>query len=338
MTNLPDPGPVSELIEGFRRSKTMFTALSMGVFDHLHRRPESAANLAQALDANADAMERLLDACAVLQLLHKQDGIYSNTPVAEAYLCSESPYCLGGYIRYSDMAIYPMWAHLEDAIREGTNRWKQTFGHDGPIFSQFFRTEESMREFLRAMHGQGMLTSPKVVAAFDLSRYRRMVDLGGGTGHLSISACERYPEMRSVIFDLPGPAAIAREYVALSAARDRIETMEGDFFEDELPPADLYAAGRILHDWPEHKVARLLTRIFDRLPSGGGLLIAEKLLNDDGVGPIWANMQSLSMLVLTEGKERSVPQYARLLETAGFAHIEGRRTGAYLDALIALKP
>ena len=337
MTNLPDTGPVSELIEGFRRSKTMFTALSMGVFDLLHRVPQSANGLAAALHANADAMERLLDACAALHLLDKRDGIYSNTPLAEAYLSSESPYCLGGYIRYSDMAMYPMWAHLEDAIREGTHRWKQTFGLEGPIFSHFFRTEESMREFLRGMHGQGMLTSPKVVAAFDLSRYRKLVDLGGATGHLAIAACEQYPAMNGVVFDLAGPAAIAREHVAQSSARDRIEIVVGDFFEDELPAADLYAAGRILHDWPEDKIDRLLNRILERLPSGGGLLIAEKLLNDDGVGPLWANLQSLSMLVLTEGKERSVPEYAALLEKAGFVQIVGRRTGAYLDALLALK-
>ena len=73
MTNLPDPGPVSELIEGFRRSKTMFTALCMGVFDRLHHAPDSATGLAAALHANADAVERLLDACAALKLLHKCD-------------------------------------------------------------------------------------------------------------------------------------------------------------------------------------------------------------------------------------------------------------------------
>jgi acetylserotonin O-methyltransferase len=338
MTNLPDPAPVQELVEGFRRSKTMFTALSMGVFDRLHHAPESADGLAGALGANADAMERLLDACAALGLLLKRDAVYSNTPVAEAYLYTGSPYSLSGYIGYSDMAMYPLWAHLEDAIREGTHRWKQTFGFDGPIFSHFFRTEESMRVFLRGMHGQGTVTSPKVVTAFDLSRFHKLVDLGGATGHLAIAACEHYPEMRAIVFDLAGPSAMAREYVALSPARDRIEISVGDFFEDELPAADLYAAGRILHDWPEDKIDRLLERIFNRLPSGGGLLIAEKLLNDDGVGPIWANMQSLNMLVLTEGKERSVPGYARLLERAGFTHIEGRRTGAYLDALIGLKP
>ena len=63
-----------------------------------------------------------------------------------------------------------------------------------------------------------------------------------------------------------------------SAAAQRIEVMAGDFFGDELPDADLFAIGRILHDWSEDKIQKLLAKIFQRLPAGGGILIAEKLL------------------------------------------------------------
>src|SRR5436189_247014 len=91
-----------------------------------------------------------------------------------------------------DAVLWQLWAHLDDAVREGTHRWKQTFGLDGPIFSHFFRTDDDRREFLMGMHGQGLLSSPHVVAAFDLGRFRRLVDLGGATGHLVVAACQRY--------------------------------------------------------------------------------------------------------------------------------------------------
>jgi acetylserotonin N-methyltransferase len=333
----PDPAPVLDLIQAFRRSKTMFTAVSMGIFDLLHEAPAGASELALRLSANPDATERLLDACAALGLLHKREGVYENHPVADTYLRAASPHTLYGYVRYSDEALYPMWNHLADAVREGTHRWNQTFGLAGPIFSAFFRTDEAMRDFLRGMHGLGMLTSPKVVAAFDLGRFRRMVDLGGATGHLVIAACRQYPELRGAVFDLPRVTAMAREEVARSSAHDRIEILGGDFFEDELPPADLYVVGRILHDWDEARITRLLARIFDRLPPGGGLLVAEKLLEEDGVGPISANMQSLGMLICTEGKERSLSEYTQLLQRAGFSQVEGRRTGVPLDAILAVK-
>ena len=113
--------------------------------------------------------------------------------------------------------------------------------------------------------------------------------------------------------------------------------MEGDFFEDPLPVADLYAVGRILHDWTEEKIGRLLQKIVAVLPPEGGLLVAERLLNEDGVGPLPANMQSLNMLICAEGRERSLGEYTRLLRDAGFASVEGWRTGAPLDAILATR-
>jgi acetylserotonin N-methyltransferase len=334
---LPDPKPVLDLIEAFRHSKTMFTAESLGIFDRLHEHAATAAELAEQLGLHPSALERLLDGCAALGLLAKKDGVYRNEPVAEHYLCSGSPDTLSGYVRYSDEALFRMWANLADAMREGSPRWKQTFGVDGNIFGGFYRTDDAMRSFLRGMHGFGMITSPDVIGAFDLSRFRRMVDLGGGTGHLAIAACRRYPDLHAVVFDLPRVTAIARENIAACGLTDRVAAHDGDFFADALPEADLYAVGRILHDWNDEKAAVLLRAICHRLPSGGGLLIAEKLLNEDGVGPLAANMQSLNMLVVTEGRERTLSQFAQLLRDAGFGDVEGRRTGVALDAILAAK-
>ena len=335
--SLPDPKPVLDLVEAFRHSKTMFTAEALGIFDRLHERPATAADLAAELRLHAGALERLLDGCAALGLLAKEDGLYRNQPVAEHYLYSGSPDTLSGYVRYSDEALFRMWSNLGDAMREGTPRWKQTFGIDGAIFGGFYRSDEAMRNFLRGMHGFGMLTSPAVVTAFDLSRFRRMVDLGGGTGHLAIASCQRYPELHAVVFDLPRVTALARENIERSGLADRVTTHDGDFFADELPDADLFAAGRILHDWDDEKSGVLLRAVYRRLPPGGALLIAEKLLNEDGVGPLAANMQSLNMLVVTEGRERSFSQFERLLRTAGFDEIAGKRTGVALDAILAVK-
>jgi acetylserotonin N-methyltransferase len=334
---LPDPKPVLDLIEAFRHSKTMFTAESLGIFDRLHQRSASAAELAEEFGLQAGALERLLDGCAALGLLAKESGRYRNQPVAEHYLYSGSPDTLSGYVRYSDEALFRMWANLGDATREGTPRWKQTFGIDGAIFGGFYRSDDAMRNFLRGMHGFGMLTSPAVVDAFDLSRFHRLVDLGGGTGHLAIAACQRYPQMHAVVFDLPRVTAIARENIDRCGLADRVTTHDGDFFADELPHADLYAVGRILHDWDDEKSAILLRAIYRWLPPGGGLLIAEKLLNEDGVGPLAANMQSLNMLVVTEGKERRLSEFERLLRGAGFTQVAGKRTGVALDAILAWK-
>lgn len=332
--NLPDATRVNNLIEAFRWSKTMFTAASLGIFDLL---PATAGSLARTLRLNHDALERLLDGNVGLGLLEKRGEAYYNQPVADVYLRKDSPHSLIGYVLYSDRALYPMWGHLEDAVREGTNRWQQTFGTPGPIFDHFFSTEENMRTFIMGMHGFGVLSSPAVVRAFDLSRFHRLVDLGGATGHLAIAACEAHPALQSVVLDLERVIPVTREIVAQSPAQDRIACIAGDFFHDDLPSGDLYALGRILHDWNEAKIELLLRRICASLPKGGALLIAERILEEDKSGPMNALMQSLGMLICTEGKERTLEEYRTLLVDAGFTRVEGKRTGRALDAMLAIK-
>ena len=313
-----DPAPILDLIDAFRRSKTMFAAVKLGIFDG--ERPQGAA------------MDRLLDACVGLGLLAKRGDEYVNTGVADEYLKRSSPRTLSGYIRYSNDALYQLWEHLEGAVIEGTNRWKQTFGTDGGLFTQFFRTPEAQRDFLMGMHGFGMISSPAVIAAFDLSRFKSFVDLGGATGHLALAARGRYPNMSATLFDLPSVIEVAKEFVG-----DRVSLIAGDFFVDALPAGDLYAVGRILHDWTEAKIAALLGKIFAALPEGGGLLIAEKLLKEDRSGSVTTHMQSLNMLVCTEGRERTFSEYSVLLRGAGFGEIRGSITGAPLDAVLAIK-
>ena len=316
----------------------MFTAVSLGVFDALEMAPSTADELADRLSVKADAFGRLLDTCVGLKLLRRSNAAYENEPVATAYLCRNSSCSLAGYILYSNDVLFPLWTHLDDAIREGTPRWHQAFGIEGSIFDHFFRTPEAKQTFLQGMRGLGVLSSPAVVSAFSLADFRQMVDLGGGTGHLAIAACEKYPALRAVVFDLPQVIETASKHAAESDAANRVSVLAGDFFRDELPDADLFALGRILHDWPEEKIRTLLAKIYLRLPATGGILLAEKLLLEDKTGPTSAQLQSLNMLVCTEGKERSLSEYRRLLEDAGFVNVQGRMTGCPLDAVIGFKP
>lgn len=336
-TTLPDPTVVLDLLQAFRWSKAMFAAVSLGVFDALASGPKPSAALAAELQANPEALKRLLEACVGLQLLRSQDERYENTAVAKTYLTTASRHRLTGYLNYSNDVMWKLWSNLEDAIREGTHRWKQTYGWDGPIFSHFFKTEETRREFLMGMHGFGLISSPHVVAAFDLSQFTRFVDLGGATGHLAIAACERYPKLRAVVFDLPEAVPLAQEIVEASPVADRIEVVAGDFFSDPLPEGDIYALGRIVHDWSEEKILKLLRRIRESLPVNGAVLIAEKLLSESRDGPRWAQMQDLNMLTCTEGKERTLQEYEALLRQVGFTQITGLPTSSPLDAVLAKK-
>ena len=279
-------------------------------------------------------MGRLLDGCAALGLLHKRGTLYrERCRGGDLSLLAAAPHTLRGYVRYSDAALYGMWGHLEDAVREGTHRWTQTFGLEGPIFSAFFRTDEAMRDFLMGMHGFGMLTSPQVVARV---RPGPLSTSGGSgrrhrpSGHRGLRALPGTARrgLRSAAGHGPG----ARAGGAIAGTRRGSKSWREISSRTNFPPPICIYLGRILHDWAEDKIERLLRRIFERLPAGGALLIGEKLLEEDGVGPSRANMQSLNMLIVTEGRERSLAEYAALLRRAGFGpKWKGAAPGAALD-------
>lgn len=331
---MPDAAPVLQLIDAFRASKVMFTAVTLGVFDLL---PASAADLASRTSADPDALTRLLDACTALDLLVRDGDLYRNQPVAAQYLRRDSPDTLTGYILYSDRILYPLWGNLVQAVREGTHRWEQTFGGRSGIFENLFADDQAKVTFLQGMHGMGLVSSPAVVAAFDLSRFTHLCDLGGATGHLAIEACRCYPGLRATVFDLPPVIPQAQRFIDQSGLAGRLAVYAGDFFTDPLPPADLYSLGRILHDWSESKIQALLAKIHQALPAGGGLLIAERILYPFKDGPLSGNLQSLNMLVVTEGKERTAQEYEGLLQEAGFTEFQARSTGRPLDAMLAIK-
>ena len=334
----PDPAPVLDLLTAFRRSKVMFAAISLGVFDALAAGPKSVAALAKELAADPDALERLLGACAAIGLLTRSGGGFANTPAATVYLTSDSPRRMLGYAGYSDKVLWKLWDNLADAVREGSNRWKQTFDRDaGDIFASLYVDDAARREFLMGMHGFGCISSPVVVGAVDLGRFTTFVDLGAATGHLTVAALRRWPNLRGVVFDLPEALPLAKELTDATEVAGRVNYIGGDFFADQLPAGDVYALGRILHDWSEPKIAKLLAKIYAALPVGGAVFVVEKMLADDKTGPVWATLQSLNMLVCTEGKERTASEYEALLKAAGFADIKAVRTDAPVDGIIAFK-
>jgi acetylserotonin N-methyltransferase len=324
---MADPTPILDLIDGFRRSKTLFAAVKLGVFDGA--RPRAAA------------LERLLEACVSLGLLERRNGEFVNTPLADEYLRSTSPRTLAGYIRWADAVHYPLWIFLEDAVREGTARWRQTSGL-APAKRWLAQKWRQVREralgrggpgeFVAAMHGMGMIGSRDVAGAFDLARFRRFVDLGGSSGHLALALRERYPQMEVTDFDLPPVIRVARQFVG-----DQVTLVPGDFMKDPLPPADLYALGKVLHNLSDPAVSFLLDRVFAALPQGGGLLVVERWLDEDRNGPAHVHMASLNMLVATSGRERTLSEYRALLEKTGFAEVRATRIHAPVDAILALK-
>lgn len=71
--------------------------------------------------------------------------------------------------------------------------------------------------------------------------------------------------------------------------------------------------------------------------SGCAILLAEMVLDDEKKNRSTALLQSLNMLVQTEGMERSGSEYQALLEQHGLTNVKIRITGNLLDVILCVK-
>jgi hypothetical protein len=132
---------------------------------------------------------------------------------------------------------------------------------------------------------------------FDFSRYRTVTDAGGALALLSRVLADRHPHLTFHSFDLPPVAAHAQRDVDAAGLTDRIEIVQGDFFVDDFPKADVVTMGNILHDWNLEKKMVLIRKAYDALPEGGAFIAVENLIDDARRENAFGLLMSLNMLI-----------------------------------------
>lgn len=312
--------PSMQITSGFWASKTLAAAVDLDLFTKLSGRGTDIQELTQLLGLYPRMAEMLLSGCAALGLLEKREGRYYNSPLSEEFLVRGKPYYFGGVVNMLDRRLYLPWNQLTEALK--TNRAQTWKDHPG-LFEAISANPEEQRIFTEAMYSFSVQSGKAVAAAFDLSAYTQLLDVGGASGAYCIEAARRYPHLRAVVFDIPPALEIAQEKIAEAGFADRIKTYPGDFFKEELPKgSDVVLLSMILHDWAPEKNRVIVRKCFDALSSGGTLIVSELMMNDDKTGPVPAALMSLNMLIETEGRNYTWGEYTEWLAEVGFIGIQ----------------
>jgi len=316
------PIPLMQLATAFWAFKTLSTAIDMDLFTRLETSPMNPPELARWLNIEERPAEMILTGCAGLGLLSKQNGRYRNTPLAENFLVRGGRYYFGGFVTMLNHRLYAGWDKLPQAVR--TNR-PTTWDPDKQKSLFEAADPEMMGTFWQAMHSLSIFTARGLGEAVDFSRFKKLLDVGGGSGAFDIELCTRYPNLSATVYDLPFVTGIAAEKIAESGLGGRVTTHPGDFFADPKYPAghDVILLSMIMHDWNEQEDRAILRKCHEALAPGGALVISELLVNDEKTGPPPAALMSLNMLVETLGGRNYTPsEYRAWLEDTGFRDVK----------------
>lgn len=293
------PAQILQLGLGFWGSKTLLSAVELGVFTELGQGPLPGEELATRLDLHPRSWRDFLDALTALGMLERDDGVYRNTPETALFLDRSKPSYIGGLLEMANARLYPFWSSLTEALNTG--RPQNEVKHGGDFFAELYEDSGRLKQFLHAMTGLSMGAHKAIAATFPWERHRTVADLGCAEGGLLVELALAHSHLTGTGFDLPAAQPHFDDYVRSFGLQDRLSFRAGDFFAAPLPEADVYVMGHILHDWDLDEKQALLAKTYAALPEGGVLIVFEALIDDERRRNAFGLLMSLNMLIETPG-------------------------------------
>jgi len=282
---------ILDLAYAFEKSQALLAATQLDIFSVLGDNTMTAAEIAGEIGTNERATERLMDALCSLGLLGKSAGRYFNSTRSKEYLVKGKPGYMGGlqHVHY----LMKSWEYLVNVVINGKPNEALLYDYQNP---------ERINSFLRYMHWRGSMQAPYVVKNIDFSKVSKVLDLGGGTGSYAMEFLKVKPDMRVVLFEKPEVIPVTRDYMEQEGFENRIETIAGDFFNDNIGNNyDLVFISFILENFSILDNIKLLKKVHESMNIGGKVIVQELLLDDERTSPQFNTLFSLNMLVNTNG-------------------------------------
>jgi hypothetical protein len=293
------PDRLLQLGLAFWGSKTLLSALELGLFTELAKGPRTGAALRSALGLHERSAADFFDALVALGVLDRKGDKYRNTPETDLFLDRNKPSYVGGILEMANARLYGFWGTLTEGLRTGVPQNEAKTG--GNLFETIYGTPESLRGFLQAMTGLSAGTGRAMAAKFPWKKYQTFIDVGGAQGGVPVQLALAHKHLHGGNFDLAVVGPIFEEYVRSFKLDGRLKFHPGDFFKDPIPGADVIVMGHILHDWNLEEKRALVEKTYKALPKGGVYIVHEAIIDDDRRKNAFGLLMSLNMLIETRG-------------------------------------
>ena len=296
----PNPAKILETGMAFWASKTLLSAVEMGLFTELASGPRGFEELRGRMGLHERGARDFFDTLCALGFLQKTNDVYANTRDTDLFLDRKKPSYIGGLLEMANQRLYPFWGHLTEALRTGLPQSEMKSGGKS-FFEALYAEPARLKHFLASMTGLSHGANLAIAKKFSFADYKTFVDVGTAQGDLAVQIALANPHLRGVGFDLPEVAPTFEEYAAATGVADRLTFAGGSFLDAPLPKADVVLMGHILHDWDLAEKKMLIAKAYDALPAGGALIIYEAIIDDARSTNAFGLMMSLNMLIETPG-------------------------------------
>ena len=313
------PPPHAQLIQmgtAYWGSQMLFVAAQLEIADRLAGGAKTSSELATELGFNAAAFHRFLRTLAGMGLLTEvKSRTFALTPLGAALKKDAPGSAYATILTLAGPIGQRSWELLPFSLETGKPALDKAFGQ--PLFEYLAERPRDASLFSETMVGFHGAEPPAVAEAYDFSKLRSIVDVGGATGNMLAHILKRYRGPRGVLFDLPHVVTGAPALLAAHGVAERVAIESGSFFERVPAGHDAYILSHIIHDWDPEQCRTILGHCRKAIDPRGRLLIVEMVL-PEGDAPHPGKMLDMMMLVGPGGQERTPSEYAELLGKSGF--------------------
>lgn len=314
-----------EMAMAYSRSRVLCAAARLGVADALGDEVRSVDQLAEACQADGDALYRLLRALASIGVTEETTPKHFRlTSFGQPLRRDVENSAWPGVVFWADL-LADEWSLLTDCIRTGKPAYEV---RDPAVRSRWSQDPEASSIF-RAVMGTAPAEDYGAIArTWDFSRANVVADLGGGGGSLILAVLELYPQVQGMLVDLEASIEGAKARFAEEKVSSRCKLVTADLTQSVPRGADVLMLKHVLHGRRDAVAITILENCRAAMSENGTLLIIEFVLPALVSAPSpqleISVMSDINMLTVTGGKERTEQEWRTLLERAGF-----RLTGVY---------
>jgi len=293
------PAKIMQLGTGFWGSKTLLSAIELGLFTELAKGPLDAAALTKRLQLHPRSARDFFDALVALGMLKRTGSRYANTTETALFLDRTKPSYVGGILEMCNARLYRFWGSLTDGLRTGQPQNEVKTG--GDFFGTLYADPQRLEGFLKAMTGLSVGSAQIIAKKFPWKKYRTFVDVGCAQGGVAVEIALVHKHLTGGGMDLPVVQPMFAAYAKARGVAQRLRFHPGDFFKDPLPKCDVIIMGHILHDWNLDEKMMLLRKAYDALSAHGAVIVHEALIDDARKHNAFGLLMSLNMLIETHG-------------------------------------
>lgn len=301
----------------FMASRLVIAAERLQLFRKLYGKQISVSRIGKLMKLSPRYLTLFLDSLVSMGMLQKIGNLYQNSPLADKYYIKGRSIYWTRQFSAECAEKFEAFSVLEKVLRSGKNSWTVRGEKRESYLDSMRKNRQEARDFTQMLYHYHQEDAKALAEFLDLWEFTAVLDVGGGSGVMSIALVKKNPHLRACILDIEQVCRIARQNIRKAGLGSRISTIAGDI-KKELPSGfDVIMCCDI-----GHIQKRLLRTIYKRLPQEGMVVLADRFLSEDKTEPL---NRIIGQIVGPEFGRETYLEAAQKLRECGFRNVQSHK-------------